>query len=61
MSTFCRLLKVTCWRISVPTVPCDVFHIARAISVGGEYHCTLKARNDALTLASEECGRNGDQ
>ena len=32
-----------------------------ADSVGGEYHCTLKARNNALTFASEECGRNGDQ
>jgi hypothetical protein len=32
-----------------------------ADSVGGEYNCTLKARNNALTFASEECGRNGDK
>jgi hypothetical protein len=59
MSKFCRLLKVTCWRISGLR-----FHATCSHSVAdsvGEYHCTLKARNDALTLASEECGRKGDQ
>jgi hypothetical protein len=26
-------------------------------SLGGRYNCTLKARNNALTFASEDCGR----